>query len=64
MVTSEVKRTTISILRRTKEDLDSIKHTGQSYNGLIQDLIRLWEKEHPPEETGRVASAEERGRGG
>ena len=52
MVNSEVRRATISILRRTKEDLDSIKHTGQSYNGLIQELIRLRKKEHGVEKIG------------
>jgi len=41
----------------TKQLLDSIKHTGQSYNGLIQELVPLWEKEHGVERP----SAEQRG---
>ena len=44
MVTSESKRTTIAILERTKDDLDSVKHPGQTYDGVIQELIDLWKK--------------------
>jgi hypothetical protein len=39
------KRVTVSISGETKEFLDSIKHTGQSYNGLIQELVRFWKKQ-------------------
>ncbi len=56
MVSNQGKRLTISILRRTKDSLDSIKHPGQSYDGLIQELIELWEKEHGVEESGRGSS--------
>ena len=56
------KRVTISILPETKDTLDSIKHIGQSYNGIIQELIRFWKGEHR-EETARrpleVAAAKE-----
>jgi hypothetical protein len=38
------KRVTVSISRETKEFLDSIKHTGQSYEGLIRDLVMCWKK--------------------
>jgi len=38
------KRTTISISQRTKEALDSMKHPGQSYDGLLQELIKSWKK--------------------
>ena len=44
MVTDESKRTTIAILERTKDDLDSVKHPGQTYDGVIQELIDLWKK--------------------
>ena len=46
LVVSKAKRTTISISEPTKHILDSIKHPGQSYDGLIQELIKLWEKEY------------------
>jgi hypothetical protein len=36
------KRVTVSISRETKDFLDSIKHTGQSYEGLIRDLVMCW----------------------
>lgn len=42
----KAKRTTISISQVTKEALDSIKHPGQSYDGLFQELVKLWQKEH------------------
>ena len=46
VLVDKAKRTTISISHPTKRILDSIKHPGQSYDGLIQELIKLWEKEH------------------
>ncbi len=39
------KRATVSLSQITKEALDSIKHSEQSYGGLILELIRFW-KEH------------------
>lgn len=36
------RRTTIGILLGTKDSLDEIKHEGQSYNGVIQELVRFW----------------------
>ncbi|GAI54920.1 unnamed protein product, partial [marine sediment metagenome] len=27
-----------------KDLLSSIKHTGQSYDGLIQDLVKYWKE--------------------
>jgi len=41
----ENKRVSLSISRETKVMLDSIKHTGQSYNGLLQELVTLWKKQ-------------------
>ena len=39
------KRLTVSLSQQTKEDLDTVKHTGQSYDGVIQELIKLWRRE-------------------
>jgi len=61
--TMKKKRASLSISKETKGMLDSIKHTGQSYEGLIQELIKLWGKEHEAEETARALSAVERGQG-
>ncbi len=44
MSDSKKARTSVSISKETKELLDSIKHRGQSYNGLMQELVVLWEK--------------------
>jgi len=33
-------RTTISVLQPTKNALNSIKDQGQSYDGLIQELVK------------------------
>ena len=45
MAKDKPKRLTVSVSQQTKEDLDTIKHTGQSYDGLIQELIKLWRRE-------------------
>lgn len=59
--TKSRKQASLSISNETKGLLDSIKHPGQSYNGLIQELIRFWEKEHGVEENKVVQKdAEER----
>ena len=44
-------RATVSISKETKALLDSIKHTGQSYDGLIRELVMCWKKEKEPEAT-------------
>jgi hypothetical protein len=44
------KRVTVSISKETKEFLDSIKHTGQSYEGLIRDLVTCWKRKEKMEE--------------
>ena len=41
----EKKRVSLSVSRETKAMLDSIKHTGQSYNGLLQELVTLRKKQ-------------------
>lgn len=45
MQTKEKKRVTLSISRETKAVLDSVKHPGQSYNGLLQELVTSWKKQ-------------------
>jgi len=35
-------RSSISIKWKTKDALDSLKHAGQSYDGLIQELVKFW----------------------
>ncbi|MFH0769002.1 MAG: hypothetical protein V1932_05500 [Chloroflexota bacterium] len=39
------KRGTLSISREAKVMLDSIKHPGQSYSGLIEEIVSFWKKE-------------------
>ena len=38
------KRASISVSRETKKLLDSVKRPGQSYDGIIQELLMNWEK--------------------
>lgn len=45
MKEKEKKRVTLSISRETKALLDSVKHPGQSYNGLLQELVTSWKKQ-------------------
>ena len=42
------KRATLSVSVDTKLMLDSIRRTGQSYNGLIRELVEFWKKEKEP----------------
>ena len=51
------ERTSIGLLRSTKEMLDQIKHQGQSYDGLLQELVSLWKKIE-----GEVSQLKARGR--
>jgi len=37
------KRASLNITKEVKEKLDEVKHTGQSYDGLIQELVKHWE---------------------
>jgi hypothetical protein len=46
------KRTSLSISQETKVMLDSMKHTGQSYNGLLQELLVVWKKQQEREAKG------------
>lgn len=43
-------RASLSISKETKGLLDSIKHTGQSYDGLIRELVTYREKKREAEE--------------
>ena len=42
---NQAKHTTIAVSQRTKDALDSIKHPGQSYDGLIQELVNFLKEE-------------------
>ena len=44
-------RVTMNISWETKELLDLIKHTGQSYDGLIRELVASWEEKKEVEAT-------------
>jgi len=44
-----VRRSSLSISQSTKDSMDSIKHAGQSYDGVIQELVKFWkskERQH------------------
>ena len=43
------KRDSISISKETKAVLDSIKRPGQSYDGVIQELVMIWESQEKEE---------------
>jgi len=38
------KRASLSLSQTTKDALDSLKHSGQSYDGLIKDLVKFWKE--------------------
>jgi len=43
------KRASVSISKETKGFLDSIKRPGQSYDGVIQELVNCWKKKQEAE---------------
>ena len=43
------KRDSISISKETKAVLDSIKRPGQSYDGVIQELVICWKNQEKEE---------------
>jgi len=43
------KRASISISKETKGFLDSIKRPGQSYDGVIRELVISWKKKQEVE---------------
>ena len=51
------ERSSLNISRQTKGDLDSIKHSGQSYDGLIQELVKFW-KDKGREEKNRAGESD------
>jgi len=38
------RRVSVSVSQETKGLLDSIKHRGQSYDGLLHELAARWQK--------------------
>jgi len=53
-VRSENKnRASLNISREVKVMLDEIRHTGQSYDGLIRELATYWRKQQRIKEAVR-----------
>lgn len=44
------KRAGVSVARETKGLLDTIKRPGQSYDGVIRELVICWKKKKEVEE--------------
>lgn len=38
------KRSQLNVRKDTKDALDSIKHPGQCYDGIIRELVRLYQE--------------------
>lgn len=36
------RRATINISQEAKSKLDAVKSSGQSYDGIIRDLVKFW----------------------
>jgi len=43
------KRASVSISKETKGFLDSIKRPGQSYDGVIRELVNYWKRNQEAE---------------
>jgi len=44
-----LKAVLIRIRRETRDRLHKVKHPGQTLDGIITELIDLWEREKKPE---------------
>lgn len=53
-------RLNIRVSRETKDALDAIKHQGQSYDGVIRELLTLWHRI----EDHKIAQRREETKGG
>jgi hypothetical protein len=51
MITDSKKRATLNISKDAKDKMDELKHTGQSYDGFIQELLIYWEKQQKIKES-------------
>lgn len=40
------KRAPISISLEAKGELDTVKSTGQSYDGIIRELVKFWKEKN------------------
>ena len=40
----KTKRASISLAQTTNDAMDSLKHAGQSYDGLIQEMVKFWKE--------------------
>lgn len=54
VVGDRAKDKLIRVSSQTKDTLDAIKHPGQSYDGVIQELVEFWEQAHRVEEERRA----------
>jgi predicted CopG family antitoxin len=43
-----MKRATINISVEAKSTLDSVKSLGQSYDGIIREVVKFWRKRKKP----------------
>jgi predicted CopG family antitoxin len=43
-MTDNKKRASLNVSKEAKAKLDEIKHTGQSYDGVIRELVMHWKK--------------------
>lgn len=44
------QRTSLPLKRSTKNELTKIKHTGQSYDGILREMIDFWKQGHQSKE--------------
>jgi hypothetical protein len=50
VMTKNKQRVSLNISREVKEKLDQVKHTGQSYDGFIQELLAFWKNKRETKE--------------
>jgi hypothetical protein len=52
------KRAHISLNSRTKDTLDSIRAPGQSYDGVIRQLIKLWDRQNESDKVKKMRTTD------
>ena len=59
---TKLRRTTIGLRETTKTKLDSNRAPGQCYDGILCQLVDLWEKNHTGEKLATAGSSPRKGK--
>jgi len=49
------ERATVNISQEAKDQLDNVRSSGQSYDGIIRELVKFWREKNKEYWTRRTA---------